>query len=76
LFAARTTTVSSRWKVAASAQCRHQAFRVGRAAYGLQFSLEVTPEMIEEWLVEPGNVAELEALPEPLDMAAVRAQMP
>ena len=37
--------------------CRNQAFRVGRNAYGLQFHLEVTPAMIEEWLKdEPDKV--------------------
>lgn len=29
--------------------CRNQAFRWGRSAYGLQFHVEVTPEMIREW---------------------------
>jgi len=27
----------------------HQAFRVGERAYGLQFHLEVSPAMVEEW---------------------------
>ncbi|HEY3277315.1 MAG TPA: type 1 glutamine amidotransferase [Syntrophorhabdaceae bacterium] len=37
--------------------CRNQAFRVGRNAYGLQFHLEVTAAMIEEWLKdEPDKV--------------------
>ncbi len=30
--------------------CRNQAFRVGKNAYGLQFHLEVTLPMIEEWM--------------------------
>jgi len=29
--------------------CRNQAFRWGRSAYGLQFHVEATPEMIQEW---------------------------
>jgi GMP synthase (glutamine-hydrolysing) len=29
--------------------CRNQAFRVGQNAYGLQFHMEVTPDMIEDW---------------------------
>ncbi|WFB09682.1 type 1 glutamine amidotransferase [Streptomyces sp. LX-29] len=35
-----------------------QAFRVGPAAWGLQFHLEVTPALLDEWLAEPGFVAE------------------
>ena len=39
----------------------NQAFRVGEAAYGLQFHLEVTGEMLEEWSQVPAYVASLEA---------------
>lgn len=35
--------------LATSESCRNQAFRVGDSAYGLQFHVEVTPEMIEDW---------------------------
>lgn len=35
-----------------SAACRHQAFRLGDHVYGLQFHLEVTPEMISQWCQE------------------------
>ena len=28
---------------------RHQAFRVGRRVYGVQFHIETTPEIVEEW---------------------------
>ncbi len=31
----------------------NQAFRLGRYAYGLQFHLEVTPELLAEWLENP-----------------------
>lgn len=30
--------------------CRNQAFRVGPNAYGIQFHIEVTPEMVEAWM--------------------------
>lgn len=30
--------------------CKHQAFRIGRNIYGFQFHLEVTPEIVMEWL--------------------------
>lgn len=35
--------------LAYSDKCRHQAFRYGRNAYGVQFHPEVTPEMIVDW---------------------------
>lgn len=46
--------------LASSETCEHQAFRLRGVAYGLQFHLEVTPRMIEEWvrqyeLVEPDD---------------------
>jgi len=34
----------------ASDGCPHQAFRCGKCAYGLQFHLEVTREMIKDWM--------------------------
>lgn len=49
--------------LAGSELCPHQAFRYGRAAYALQFHLEVTASMIERWLTEPGNCAELRGAP-------------
>ncbi len=30
--------------------CPNQAFRFGRNAYGMQFHIEVTPEMIDSWI--------------------------
>ncbi|MFA5362368.1 MAG: type 1 glutamine amidotransferase [Candidatus Omnitrophota bacterium] len=36
--------------LASSRQCPNQAFRFGKNAYGLQFHIEVTPDMIESWL--------------------------
>ena len=36
--------------LAESKPCRNQAFRVGSCAYGLQFHVEVTPEMGATWL--------------------------
>jgi GMP synthase (glutamine-hydrolysing) len=39
-------------RLASSAHYSTQAFRVGRAIYGLQFHLEVTPHMIERWIGE------------------------
>jgi hypothetical protein len=36
--------------IATSNSVPHQAFRYGENAYGLQFHLEVTKEMIHEWV--------------------------
>jgi len=51
-----------------SERCRHQAFRIGSNVYGLQFHLEVTPEMIADWCGQDancGDMRELDAPPEP-----------
>lgn len=39
----------------------NQAFRFGRGAYGLQFHLEVTAEMLEDWSRVPAYVSSLQA---------------
>ncbi len=36
--------------IATSSPVSHQAFRYGEKVYGLQFHLEVTEEMIQEWI--------------------------
>lgn len=56
--------------LAQSQACRNQAFRVGRAAYGLQFHLDVTPEMIEDWCRQPANCGDVRELPGPIDSTA------
>ena len=38
--------------LARSPLCRHQAFRYGAMAYGLQFHVEMAPELMELWLRE------------------------
>ncbi len=62
-------------QLARSSQCENQAFRVGRAAYGLQFHLEVTPEIVNDWLGEPGNCGELAGL-DYIDAEAIRRETP
>jgi GMP synthase (glutamine-hydrolysing) len=52
--------------LASSAACAHQAFRVG-PAYGLQFHLEVTPEMIASWCTEDANAGDVRELTAPID---------
>jgi hypothetical protein len=59
--------------LASSDACRNQAFRYGRNVYGIQFHLEVTPEMIADWLTEDENGADVRALtvrPDPFHNAA------
>ncbi len=36
-------------QLAAAPDCEHQAFRVGRLAWGIQFHIETTPEIIRDW---------------------------
>lgn len=43
--------------LASSAAYRSQAIRVGRLTYGVQFHVEVTPEMADEWAQVPEYLA-------------------
>jgi GMP synthase (glutamine-hydrolysing) len=61
--------------LAQSALCKHQAFRVGPCAWGLQFHIEMTPDMVDDWLAEPGNCRELAEL-DYIDPAAIRVAAP
>jgi GMP synthase-like glutamine amidotransferase len=55
---------------ASSDACRHQAFRCGDNVYGLQFHLEVTPEMIADWCAQDANCGDVRELDGPIDPAA------
>src|SRR5204863_2879167 len=48
--------------LAKGATCRHQAFRLGRAAYGVQFHPEMTLEMVGDWLDQPSLAEKWEKL--------------
>jgi GMP synthase (glutamine-hydrolysing) len=61
--------------LASSEECKHQAFRFGHNAWGLQFHLEMTGEMVDDWLVEPENCGELSGL-EYIHPEAILAQTP
>jgi GMP synthase (glutamine-hydrolysing) len=61
--------------LAHSAFCRHQAYRVGDNIYGLQFHLEVTPEMIADWCVQDANCGDVRELQEPVDPYRNRARL-
>jgi GMP synthase (glutamine-hydrolysing) len=62
-------------RLARSTHCQNQAFRFGATAYGLQFHLEVTAEMIDSWLCESGNCGELAGL-DYIDPLAIRSAIP
>jgi GMP synthase-like glutamine amidotransferase len=53
--------------LAYSEVCRHQAYRIGSNTYGLQFHLEVTPEMISDWCVQDANCGDVRELKAPVD---------
>lgn len=53
--------------LAFSDACRHQAFRVGSNVYGLQFHLEVTPQIIADWCIQDANCGDVRELDAPLD---------
>lgn len=59
--------------LASSALCRNQAFRFGDRVYGLQFHLEVTPEIIAQWCYED-EVCGAREVPEPIDAHAHSAR--
>ena len=61
--------------LASSAACRHQAFRVGGNVYGLQFHLEVTPEIIGQWLQQDAACGDLREATAPIDPHAHAARL-
>jgi GMP synthase-like glutamine amidotransferase len=48
-FDAVTVLPPGAQQLASSPGCQHQAFRLGRLAWGLQFHIETTPEIVREW---------------------------
>lgn len=61
--------------LARSAACENQAFRYGRNAYGLQFHIEMTAHMIDDWLTQPNNYRDLAEL-DYIDPVSIRKQTP
>lgn len=55
--------------------CRHQAFRYGPGAYGLQFHPEMTGEMVDKWLTAPHMCAQLASL-DYIDPDEIRRRTP
>ena len=56
--------------LARSERCEHQAFRAGANVYGLQFHLEVTPEMVADWCRQDANCGDVRELDGPIDAHA------
>lgn len=49
-------------RLATSSHTPNQAFRVGRRAYGVQYHLEVTPEIFDLWFGHPDHKKEIERI--------------
>jgi GMP synthase (glutamine-hydrolysing) len=62
-------------QLARGSSCRNQAFRWGANAYGLQFHIEMTAEMIEQWLSEGETSGGLAAL-DYIDSRQIRQRTP
>ena len=62
-------------RLATSEVCENQAFRYGENAFGLQFHAEMTADLVELWLTEPGNCVELAEAPG-IDPAEIRRRTP
>lgn len=62
--------------LAESSLCMNQAFRFGSSVYGLQFHIEVTPEMILEWLDMPENRREIMPLKNKCNPEVIKAEIP
>jgi GMP synthase (glutamine-hydrolysing) len=61
--------------LAAGSSCENQAFRWGANAYGLQFHIEMTAAMLEEWLQQGHDCGELASL-DYIDPQAIRQATP
>ncbi len=55
--------------LAGSPVCEHEAFRLGRLAWGIQFHIETTPELIREWAAD--DVTALDELGIEIDLDRV-----
>ena len=62
--------------LAESPLCKNQAFRFGSNVYALQFHIEVTPQMVSEWLNVPENREEIRPLREKINPETIRIETP
>jgi GMP synthase-like glutamine amidotransferase len=53
--------------LASSPLCRNQAFRFGKSAWGFQFHIETTQDMLQAWLAEPAMCGDLKYAAGPID---------
>jgi len=60
--------------LAYSDACRHQAFRWHSHVYALQFHVEVTAAMIEDWCAQDANCGDVRELASPIDAQAHAAE--
>jgi GMP synthase-like glutamine amidotransferase len=60
--------------LASSKDCMNQAFRYGNGAYGLQFHIEATPSMIEDWLRQDANAGDTRELDHTVEPHAYAAR--
>jgi GMP synthase-like glutamine amidotransferase len=58
--------VGATW-LASSAACPHQAYRYARDVYGIQFHLEVTPQIIQDWIDRDAACGEARELRQSVD---------
>lgn len=63
-------------RLAESPLCANQAFRYNSNVYGLQFHIEVTPQMITEWLNVHDNQEEIASLKGKIDPEIIKDQTP
>lgn len=68
-FDSITTLPPGAVHLASSPVCENEAFRLGRLAWGIQFHIETTPQLIREWAVD--DVAVLDELGIELDLDQV-----
>jgi GMP synthase (glutamine-hydrolysing) len=61
--------------LARGSSCQNQAFRWGSNAYGLQFHIEMTAAMIDEWLCKGDASGEL-AQADYIDAREIREETP
>jgi GMP synthase (glutamine-hydrolysing) len=62
-------------RLASSSDTPNQVFRIGRRAYGMQYHIEVTPEMFEIWFRFPDYKKEIERILGPDALAVIEQDM-
>ena len=63
-------------RLATSADTPNQAFRIGKRAYGLQYHIEVTPEMLDIWFGDPDYKKEIVRTSGPAVLTEIERDVP